>query len=189
MSTIEIIKIIKTKKLELRMKEFNIDLALQMHHNIQASIAELNPYLEWSYKINTLEDVMEYLISLKSQTSIEDLISYGIFLRDCYIGQITLKCKDVMSKKYELTYWISTNHAGQGYLTESAMALEKVAFKDYKVNKIEIIADTGNIASNKVIQKLEYTLEGVLREDKFSMYYKTYRDVNTYAKLAKNYQK
>lgn len=184
-----IIKTIKTDRLELRLKEFSLDLAQQMHQALQTSLAELNPYLEWSYKINTLEDVIEYLISLKSQTGIDNMISYGIFLEDNYIGQITLKCKDVLAKKYELTYWLSSIHAGKGYTTEAAKALEKVAFEDYKVNKIEVTADTGNIGSNRVIQKLDYVLEGVLIADKFSQYYQTYRDVNTHAKLAKDYLK
>jgi RimJ/RimL family protein N-acetyltransferase len=188
MNSIDIIKIIKTDRLELRLKEFNLDLARQMHNCIQLSLAELKPYLEWSFKINTLEEVIEYLVSLKSQTSLEDMISYGIFLEGAYIGQITLKCKDFTAKKYELTYWISTDYTGQGYMTEAVISLEAVAFEDCKVNKIEIVADTGNIASNKVIQKLGYTLEGVLKEDKFSQYYQTYRDVNTYAKLAKDYR-
>ncbi|MEI6729378.1 MAG: GNAT family protein [bacterium] len=187
MNSVEIIKIIKTDRLELRLKEFSLDLARQMHNCIQVSLAELKPYLEWSYKINTLEEVIEYLVSLKSQTGLEDMISYGIFLEDKYIGQITLKCKDFTAKKYELTYWISTDHAGRGYMTEAVRSLEKVAFEDYRINKIEVMADSGNIASNRVIQKLGYTLEGVLREDKFSQHYKTYRDVNTYGKLAKEY--
>src|SRR4051794_27986228 len=54
---------------------------------------------------------------------------------------------------------------GQGYATEAAAALLRWAFRTLDLNRVQAEADTRNVASARVLEKLGFVLEGTLRED------------------------
>lgn len=54
---------------------------------------------------------------------------------------------------------------GHGYATEAARALLQWAFDHLDLNRVQSEADTRNVASRRVLEKLGFVLEGTLRED------------------------
>jgi len=54
---------------------------------------------------------------------------------------------------------------GKGYATEAAKAVLHWAFENFDLNRVQAEADTRNIASGRVLEKLGFVLEGTLRED------------------------
>jgi RimJ/RimL family protein N-acetyltransferase len=54
---------------------------------------------------------------------------------------------------------------GHGYATEAARALLGWAFGTLDLNRVQAEADTRNIASARVLEKLGFVREGTLRED------------------------
>lgn len=54
---------------------------------------------------------------------------------------------------------------GQGYATEAAGAVLQWAFDSLDLNRVQAEADTRNIGSARVLEKLGFVLEGTLRED------------------------
>jgi RimJ/RimL family protein N-acetyltransferase len=60
---------------------------------------------------------------------------------------------------YSDTVW------GQGYATEAAKAVLRWAFDTLDLNRVQAEADTRNLASARVLEKLGFVLEGTLRED------------------------
>jgi len=54
---------------------------------------------------------------------------------------------------------------GQGYATEAARALLRWAFDTLDLNRVQAEADTRNVASARVLEKLGFVREGTLRED------------------------
>jgi ribosomal-protein-alanine N-acetyltransferase len=54
---------------------------------------------------------------------------------------------------------------GQGFATEAAAAVLQWAFDSLDLNRVQSEADTRNIASARVLEKLGFVLEGTLRED------------------------
>jgi len=65
----------------------------------------------------------------------------------------------------EIGYWIHAAHVRQGYATEAAAALTRVAFQIVGVERVEIRCDPKNVASAGVPRKLGFTLEAVLDAD------------------------
>ncbi|MFK4085391.1 GNAT family N-acetyltransferase [Kribbella sp. NPDC020789] len=54
---------------------------------------------------------------------------------------------------------------GHGYATEAARAVLGWAFETLDLNRVQAEADTRNIASGRVLEKLGFVREGTLRED------------------------
>jgi ribosomal-protein-alanine N-acetyltransferase len=54
---------------------------------------------------------------------------------------------------------------GHGYATEAARALLQWGFDSLDLNRVQAEADTRNVASGHVLQKLGFRHEGTLRED------------------------
>src|SRR5690606_8029566 len=60
----------------------------------------------------------------------------------------------------EIMFAISKNHRGKGYKTQATKAITSYLFENCNVEVLNAIALLHNIASNKVIQKTGYNLQG-----------------------------
>ena len=67
-------------------------------------------------------------------------------------------------QRAELGYVINRDYWGQGLVTEAASAVCRFAFKEMNVNRIEAGTIVGHIASQRVLEKCGFKLEGVLRQ-------------------------
>jgi ribosomal-protein-alanine N-acetyltransferase len=64
-----------------------------------------------------------------------------------------------------LGYCLIEEAWGQGFATEGAGALLTWAYETLDLNRVQAEADTRNLASARVLEKLGFALEGTLRED------------------------
>jgi len=62
-------------------------------------------------------------------------------------------------------YCLDESAWGQGFATEAADALLQWAFDTLDLNRVQSEADTRNTASVRVLEKLGFVREGMLRED------------------------
>src|SRR5262249_132133 len=68
----------------------------------------------------------------------------------------------------ETGYWVRTSCEGLGYITEATNALTQFAFKQLKVKRIAITCDANNIRSQRIPERLGYSLEAVLKYNRIS---------------------
>jgi [ribosomal protein S5]-alanine N-acetyltransferase len=64
-----------------------------------------------------------------------------------------------------LTYCLHDTAWGHGYATEAARALLRWSFDTLNLNRIQAETDTRNVASARVLEKLGFEREGILRQD------------------------
>jgi [ribosomal protein S5]-alanine N-acetyltransferase len=64
-----------------------------------------------------------------------------------------------------LGYCLGQAAWGHGYATEAARALLQWAFDMLDLNRVQAETDTRNVASARVLEKLDFMREGTLRED------------------------
>ena len=64
----------------------------------------------------------------------------------------------------EISYCLKRDLWGQGIMTEAVDAMLRFGFEDYGLNRIVANVIKGNAGSIKVLQKLGFVQEGVLRE-------------------------
>ncbi|MEV5516716.1 GNAT family protein [Streptomyces flaveolus] len=89
-----------------------------------------------------------------------DRVSDGAF-----IGWCTLNSWNPDFRSASLGYCYDESAWGQGYATEAARALLGWAFDTLDLNRVQAEADTRNVASARVLEKLGFVREGTLRED------------------------
>jgi RimJ/RimL family protein N-acetyltransferase len=82
-----------------------------------------------------------------------------------FIGWCTLNRWNPDYRSASLGYCYRDAAWGQGYATEAARALLGWAFDTLDLNRVQAEADTRNVASARVLEKLGFVREGTLRED------------------------
>ncbi len=86
----------------------------------------------------------------------------------------------------EIGYWMRVEATGQGYVTEAAAALTRVAFEIDRVQRVEIHCDAANQRSAAVPRRLGYTLDSVLRQ-RSQNYLGEWHDLMVWSMLASDY--
>ena len=78
-----------------------------------------------------------------------------------------------------IVYALQHEHWGKGLITEAIQAIIKYGFEELEVNRIEAEVHPGNIGSEKVLKKLGFTHEGLLKQ--WMLWGGKHYDVNMYA--------
>lgn len=92
--------------------------------------------------------------------------AWAIVLDGSVVGGINLRL-DFENLLGELGYSIARAHWNQGYVTEAASAVIDAAFSTHRdLNRIRAMADIRNGASQRVMEKVGMTKEGVLRQNR-----------------------
>ncbi|MEH7107476.1 GNAT family N-acetyltransferase [Bacillus sp. JJ1764] len=97
------------------------------------------------------------------------------------IGSCGYNSLDFINSKVEIGYDISKSYWGNGYAPEAILSLVDYAFNSLNINRIEAKVEPENINSIKVLQKLNFTLEGTMRKCEKSK--GTFIDLSIYSKL------
>ena len=84
---------------------------------------------------------------------------------DAFIGWCTLARWNPTFRSASLGYCLTDAAWGHGYATEAARALLQWAYDTLDLNRVQAEADTRNVASARVLEKLGFVREGTLRED------------------------
>ena len=82
-----------------------------------------------------------------------------------FIGWCSLTQWNRTYRSAFMTYILAEEHWGHGYATEAARGLLGWAFDAMDLNRVQAEADTRNRASIRVLEKLGFAREGMLRED------------------------
>ena len=61
-------------------------------------------------------------------------------------------------------YWLGEPNIKKGYMEESMRSIIPYIFKNLKINRIQAFTLNNNISSRKLLEKLNFKNEGVLRE-------------------------
>ncbi|KYD10211.1 GNAT family N-acetyltransferase [Heyndrickxia sporothermodurans] len=152
---------------------------------IMASINELKPWMPFAQKEQSEQDVelnirSSYISFLKR----EDL-RLLVFLKETgeFIASSGLHRIDWSIPKFEIGYWIDSRFSGKGYMTEAVKGIADFAFRELGARRVEIRCDEKNVKSRAIPERLEFTLEGILKNDDVSPDTNELRDTCIYAKI------
>jgi len=87
---------------------------------------------------------------------------------DALLGTISLR-HHARDRRAELGYWLAVAAWGCGYATEAARAAVDFGFETLRLERIHARVMTANRASARVLAKLGFAREGVLRRDLFRL--------------------
>ncbi|MFL6659998.1 MAG: GNAT family N-acetyltransferase [Massilia sp.] len=80
------------------------------------------------------------------------------------IGNIRLYAFVDQNRRCDIGYALTQPHWGKGYLGEAMGALLDYGFRELNLNRIEADVDPRNDASSKVLERMGFRQEGLLRE-------------------------
>jgi RimJ/RimL family protein N-acetyltransferase len=95
-------------------------------------------------------------------------LSFAIADKDELIGGIgAMSNQDVNRFTVEIGYWLAEPFWNKGITTTAVKTFCKYLFDNYNFNHLTASIFEGNDASMKVVKKVGFVLEGVLRKDVF----------------------
>lgn len=119
--------------------------------------------------VKTLEDEIYYLEHILPERNQKENLpaGYGIVVKgdDKVIGSVDFNHRhedDVL----EIGYTLHPDYWGKGYVPEAVSVLIEVAFTILKLHKVEIRCFDYNKQSQRVAEKLGFTLEACIRDRK-----------------------
>jgi [ribosomal protein S5]-alanine N-acetyltransferase len=87
---------------------------------------------------------------------------FGIFVDGGFAGEINLNSiqRGPFQNAY-VGYWIDEARAGRGYMPEAVVVVSKFAFEDLRLHRLQVAIIPRNVASRRVVEKLNCREEGV----------------------------
>lgn len=155
---------LSTDRLAIRCYE-RADAAV-LKEAVDSSIDHLKPFMPWAWEApEPVEVVEERVRSFQEQFEHGENYAYGLFTLDEseLVGGAGLH-RRVGPGGLEIGYWIRASRVRQGFATEAAAALTRVAFERCGADYLEIRIDPANVASLAVPTKLGYVHEATLRK-------------------------
>ena len=121
----------------------------------------------WSFPVMTrFEEAVDYLARRIQGSATETEIVWAIELAATYemIGTCCLFNADPSSKRAELGFGLHRPFWGKGYMSEAARAVVDCGFDVLQLRRIEAEIDPRNTASARLLERLGFVKEGLLRE-------------------------
>lgn len=131
-----------------------------------------------------IEQVQEMIQLFDKLSENSEAIRYSIIELESnkIIGTCGFNYVDINNSKVEIGYDLNKSFWAQGYAKEAITYLIQYAFNDLGINRIEAKIEPENTNSIKLIEKLNFTYEGTLRQSEKSK--GRYIDLKIYSKLA-----
>ncbi|CAH8771079.1 GNAT family N-acetyltransferase [Paenibacillus dendritiformis] len=155
------------------------------------------------FDLYSLEEVVRYT-PLEAFQSIQDVIREWNWHQEIFAEQSGLRwvIEDKSSAKVigtcgflqyekahrrtELGYDLAPPYWGRGVMTEAAQRVLSFGFRDIGVNRIEAKIDPENIASERLLLRLGFQKEGVMRQQEFEK--GRYVDIAMFSMLRSEYE-
>jgi RimJ/RimL family protein N-acetyltransferase len=126
------------------------------------SLAELRPWMAWAVDADD-NATRAFALACEQEWDVSAW-TFTIFLSDEIVGTVALNRFDGLASAAHLGYWLRTDVAGRGLMTEAAAAVVGFGFDELRLHRLELHAAPDNVASVRVAEKLGFKRGGVLRD-------------------------
>ena len=97
-----------------------------------------------------------------------EAVQWAITLKDAPDDRLIGTCGNYMwekeDRKIDVGYHVVPSHWGKGYATEACHAVVRWSFENLNLHRVQADCTVGNIASERVLLKCGFQVEGVWRE-------------------------
>ena len=136
-----------------------------LYEAIVESRAELSPWMEWVHPGYSIAETEQWVTHCRKAWETDS--SFGFTIVEHQTGQILGGCSISIDRPAyrngSIGYWIRTSRTKQGFASEAAALLAQFGFAQLGLIRIEIFVAAGNIASQRVAEKVGALREGLLR--------------------------
>jgi RimJ/RimL family protein N-acetyltransferase len=150
---------------DIVVRPLHMDEADALCEAVVASSAEIAPWQSWCTPDFAAREARAFLQSSLQERARRRAFDFGIVERTtgAILGVVSINGIDDEHRVGNLGYWVRSTVAGHGLATRVAHRVARFGFFELDLNRIEIVAATGNRASCRVAEKLGARHECVAR--------------------------
>ena len=129
---------------------------------------DLADWLPWAHARYGRSDALRFLRDSSAAWSEGRAFDFSIRGREDqthHLGNISIWPTSRRERAAELGYWIRTAETGKGVATEAAARVLQVGFEELGLHRVTARIAVGNVASERVADKLGFVREGLLRKE------------------------
>ena len=131
---------------------------------VEKSRVSLREFLPWLDHNQTYKDTEKFLDSCLVDIEKRSAFTFAILDDKRIAGIVGYRPIDWANKAADPGYWLSVCSRGKGLGKWAVYKLLEHAFEELQLNRISIACATGNKASQKIPESLNFKFEGVKRE-------------------------
>ena len=128
-----------------------------------ASLSELRHWMAWATD-NDPNSTLDFARMADMSWATGMAHNFCLVHEGEVIGNVGLDLINPMIGSAMIGYWIRSDRAGRGLMTEGAAEVVRHAFEDVDLHRLELHAGLENIASIRVAEKLGFQRRGILRD-------------------------
>lgn len=158
------IETLTTERLALREERIaDADFFFDLVHNVEAA-----RFQTWDVADDRQVYAKGFVEALNEQSNpARSTYEFAVEHGDSLVGYCGVRIENSAHRRAEMFYAYVPSVWGQGIATEAARRVVDFAFDDLGMHRIWASIHPENEASKRVLQKIGFSYEGCLREDKF----------------------
>lgn len=129
------------------------------------SADEVYPWLEWCKPDYSLQEAETWIRAQREAWSAQSEFEFVIIDTETrrVLGGVGLNHLHPTDRFANLGYWVRTPQTGKGVATAAVRLAARFAFEQTELERLEIVVNVKNLASQRVAEKAGAHKEGVLR--------------------------
>lgn len=135
----------------------------ELYELIDADRDHLAPWLPWA-AAETRADALGFIRSTRRQLADDNGLQTALTVDGRIAGVVGVHGISRADGSTSVGYWLAEAHQGRGAMTAAVRAYTDHAFKDWRLNRVELRAAVGNDRSRALAERLGFKPEGVLRQ-------------------------
>jgi RimJ/RimL family protein N-acetyltransferase len=129
------------------------------------SVEDIHPWMEWCRPGLERSEIASMVVALEDAWDKGLTYAFAVWESRTgeFLGTLTLNRIDQANRFANLNAWIRSSKKGRGIATQAAKLVCRYGVEKLHLERIGILVAEGNIASQRVAEKLGATREGTLR--------------------------
>ena len=150
---------------EIMVRPYRPDDIAALFEAARASIPELSEWMPWCHPNYSIEETKSFILSRAEAWAKDAEYGFGVFGPEDgrFLGGVGLNFINRVHHMANLGYWVRSSETGRGVAAKAARLVAQFGLRQLGLQRIEILAATGNLASQRVAEKTGALKEGVLR--------------------------
>lgn len=171
---------------ELELKPVDERHAEELTALVRRDLAHLKPWMPWATERYSVEDAREFIRRQIRQYAEDMGFATLIFFRGRVAGSIGYNQIDWSNRKADIGYWLGSEFTGRGLMTKCCRALVEHAFRELRLNRVEIFCAVENRRSRRIPERLGFKEEGTHRQAEWV--HDHFKDLVSYSMLAREWK-
>jgi ribosomal-protein-serine acetyltransferase len=148
----------------LTLRRLRMDDVPDLFAAARESVVTINPWLPWCHAGYKVEEAVDWITTQVKEWDARACFEFCFrTVAGEHVGGGGINNLDANHPMANLGYWIRSSQERKGYATRAARLLAQFGLRDVGLQRIELQAAVGNIASLRVMEKLGAHREGILR--------------------------